>query len=133
MSPQFCPNQLLTKLSLLLFYYRIFWIHKGFVRWLWCIGIVTVVWTISTYLVKWMLCWPVAYTWDKTLSGGKCIKMPAFFAANETINSVIDFVMIALAIRIVTTLKMSFSEKIRLSILFSVGSLYAGIFFFEDV
>lgn len=90
-------------------------------------------WTISTYLVKWMLCWPVAYTWDKPLSGGKCIKMPAFFAANETINSVIDFVMIALAIRIVTTLKMSLSEKIRLSILFSVGSLYAGIFFFEDV
>lgn len=59
--------------------------------------------------------------------------MRAFFAANETINSVIDFVMIALAIRIVATLKMSLSEKIRLSILFSVGSLYAGIFFFEDV
>lgn len=57
--------------------------------------------------------------------------MPEFFAANETINSVIDFVMIALAIRIVTTIKMTLGEKIRLSILFSVGSLYAEIFFFE--
>ncbi|KAJ0115789.1 hypothetical protein J7T55_010612 [Diaporthe amygdali] len=123
MSPQFCPNQLLTKLTLLLFYHRIFWINKRFVRWLWCIGVLTVLWTISVYLVKWMLCWPVAYTWDKTLSGGKCIEIPAFLAASETINSVIDFVMIAMAIRIVATLQMSFSEKFRLSILFSVGSL----------
>lgn len=124
MSPQFCPNQLLTKLTLLLFYHRIFWINKRFVRWLWCIGILTVLWTVSVYLVKWMLCWPVAYTWNKTLSGGKCIEIPAFLAASETINSVIDFVMIAMAIRIVATLQMSFIEKFRLSILFSVGSLY---------
>lgn len=124
MSPQFCPNQLLTKLALLLFYHRIFWINKRFVRWLWGIGILTVLWTISIYLVKWMLCWPVPFTWDKTLPGGTCIDIPIFLAASETINSVIDFVMIAMAIRIVTTLKMSISEKIRLSILFSVGSLY---------
>lgn len=80
-------------------------------------------WTISVYLVKWMMCWPVEYIWNKALPGGKCIKMPVFFAVNESVNSVIDFVMIALAIRIVTTLQMSLYEKIRLSILFSVGSL----------
>ncbi|POS70503.1 hypothetical protein DHEL01_v211099 [Diaporthe helianthi] len=123
MAPQFCPNQLLTKSTLLLFYYRIFSIHKGFVRWLWCIGILTILWTFSAYLVKWIMCWPVAYIWDKSLPGGKCIKMPVFFAVNESVNSAIDFVMIGLAIRIVMSLKMSLYEKIRLSILFSVGSL----------
>lgn len=124
MSPQFCPNQLLTKLALLFFYHRIFWVDKLFVRWLWGIGILTVLWTISAYLVQWMRCWPVPFTWDKTLPGGTCINIPIFLAVNETINSVIDFVMIAMAIRIVTTLRMSLGEKIRLSILFSVGSLY---------
>lgn len=123
MSAQFCPNQLLTKMSLLLFYHRIFWINKKFVRWLWCIGVLVSLWTISVYLVKWMLCWPVSYTWDKALPGGKCIDIPVFLAASETINSLIDFVMIAMAIRIVITLKMSLSEKIRLSVLFSLGSL----------
>lgn len=107
-----------------MFYHRIFWVNKRFVRWLWVIGTLTVLWTISVYLVKWMLCWPVAYTWNKALAGGTCIQIPAFLAASETINSVIDFVMIAMAIRIVTTLQMSVSEKIRLSVLFSVGSLY---------
>lgn len=111
-----------------------FWIHKGFVRWLWCIGILTVLWTITAYLIKWMFCWPVTCIWDKSLPGGKCIKIPVLFAVNEIINSVIDFLMIALAIiRIVSILQMSLYERIRLSILFSVGSLCVATQFHENI
>ena len=60
--------------------------------------------------------------------------MPVLFAVNEIINSVIDFVMIALAIiRIVSTLQMSLYERIRLSILFSVGSLCVAMQFHENI
>lgn len=123
MSPQFCPNQLFTKASLLLLYRRIFWVHKGFVRWLWAIGTVTLLWTISVYLAKWMLCWPIPYTWDKTLPGGTCFNIPVFLAISETVNSVIDFIMLFFAVRIVSTIQITLAEKIKLSILFSLGSL----------
>lgn len=118
------PNQLFTKLSLLFLYRRLFWVRKGSMAWLWVIGVITVLWSISVYLVKWLMCSPVEYTWNKAILTGTCIDIPRFLAASETVNSVLDFVMIALALRIVSTLKMSIPEKIRLSVLFSVGSLY---------
>lgn len=122
MSPQFCPNQLFTKLSLLFLYYRLFWVNKPFVRWLYGIGLVQVAWFISIYVAKWMLCWPVQYTWDKSLSG-RCFDIGPFLAVSEAVNSIVDFVMIALAIKIVQSLHMSTYEKWRLSILFSIGGL----------
>jgi hypothetical protein len=62
-----------------------------------------VLWTISTYLVKWIRCVPEPYNWDKTIPGGKCINTALFLAAaSESVNSVIDFVMLVLAIRIVS-------------------------------
>jgi hypothetical protein len=127
MSPQFCPNQLFAKLSLLFFYHRIFWVDERFSLWLWVVGIVQILWMISVYLAKWMLCWPVAYTWDKTLPGGKCINIPVFLAASETVNSVIDFVMLALAIQVLSNLQISMGEKLRVGVLFSLGTLYVQI------
>lgn len=128
MSPQFCPNQLFAKSSLLFFYHRIFWVNEKTSLWLWVVGIVQVLWTISAYLVKWMLCWPVPYTWDKTLpGGGKCINIPVFLAASETVNSMIDFVMLGLAMQVVYNLHISWGEKLRIGVLFSLGALYVQI------
>ncbi|KAK2603557.1 hypothetical protein QQS21_004237 [Conoideocrella luteorostrata] len=131
MSPQFCPNQLFVKLSLLMFYNRIFWIDKNFTRWLWGVAIAQVLLGIATYVGRWMRCWPVAYTWDRTLLGGSCINIPVFLAINETANSVVDLVMLGLAIRIVSTLHMRTREKIKLSILFSLGGLSAIVGFIK--
>lgn len=123
MSPQFCGNQLFTKLSLLFLYYRIFWVNKTFVRWLYGLGVIQIAWFISAYLVKWMMCWPVQYIWDKTIPGGTCTNIGAFLAASETINSLVDFAMLGLAVWTVQSLKVSRASKWRLSILFSLGGL----------
>ncbi|QKX63161.1 uncharacterized protein TRUGW13939_10330, partial [Talaromyces rugulosus] len=46
-----------------------------------------------------------------------------FLAASETINSVIDFVMLALAIQVISNLQISMGEKLRIGVLFSLGTL----------
>ena len=122
MSPQFCGNQLFTKLSLLFLYYRIFGVDKRFTRWLYVLGGVQIAWFISVYIVKWMLCNPVRYNWDKS-GPGSCIAIGPFLAASETINSAVDFAMLGLAVWIVQSLHMSRSTKWRLSVLFSLGGL----------
>lgn len=76
-----------------MFYHRIFWIQKNFDRGLWGIGIVTVLWSISVYLVKWLMRSPVAYTWDISLPGGTCINISIFLVVSGTINSVLDFIL----------------------------------------
>lgn len=112
-----------TKLSLLFLYYRLFWVNRCFVRWLYGIGLVQIAWLIVKYTAKWLWCSPVRYTWDKTIPGGKCFDIKPFLAVTEATNSIVDFVMIGLAVWIVQTLQMSTYEKLRLSILFTVGGL----------
>ncbi len=123
MSPQYCGNQLFSKLSLVLLYYRLFSIDETFVRWLYGLSILQIGWFISSYITKWLLCTPIAFTWDKS-GTGTCIDTGAFLAASETINSLVDFAMIGLAIWIVQSLRVDTATKWRLSVLFSLGGLY---------
>ncbi|KAI1392108.1 uncharacterized protein F4822DRAFT_389641 [Hypoxylon trugodes] len=131
MSPQFCGNQLFSKLSLFALYYRIFSVNETFLRWIYSLVGLQIAWFISAYVVKWNLCSPAPFAWDKTIEGGTCIDIGAFLAASETINSLVDFAMIGLAVWIVQSLQVDTSTKWRLCILFSLGGLSGVIGFIK--
>ncbi|KAH7322415.1 hypothetical protein B0I35DRAFT_498921 [Stachybotrys elegans] len=131
MSAQYPGNQLFSKLSLLALYHRLFSVNRTFNRWLQGLATLQILWFIGTSTTKYLLCYPVRRIWDLT-ADGSCINIGAFLAATESVNSLIDFAMIGLAVWIISTLQMSKSTKRKLNILFSIGSL-SGIIGFVKI
>jgi large-conductance mechanosensitive channel len=116
MAAQFCLQQLFAKLSILALLYRFFFVDVVFVRAIYVTG------TIVTYVLHWVECTPPARLWNPKLKG-HCLNAPAFLAAGESINSVVDFVIVGLAIYMVQHLHLRASVKAKLAILFGLGSM----------
>jgi hypothetical protein len=127
MGPQFCMQQLFAKLSILWLYYRLFHVNEAFLYCVWGLGIIQTAWSIATYLVHWLECIPTAKLWEPTLDG-YCINSPAFLAAGETPNSLVDFAMIVLAIWMVQSLRIKTAVKIKLFVIFIMGGLCVPLF-----
>jgi hypothetical protein len=123
MAAQFCLQQLFAKLSILALFYRFFFVDVKFVRAVYAVGAVQVVWSIVTYMLHWFECTPPAKLWTPKMKGS-CLNAPAFLAAGESINSVVDFVIVGLAIYMVQHLHLKTAVKAKLAILFGLGSLY---------
>jgi large-conductance mechanosensitive channel len=122
MAAQFCLQQLFAKLSILALLYRFFFVDVVFVRAIYVTGTVQVIWSIVTYVLHWVECTPPARLWNPKLKG-HCLNAPAFLAAGESINSVVDFVIVGLAIYMVQHLHLRASVKAKLAILFGLGSM----------
>lgn len=122
MSAQFCMQQLFAKWSLLFLYYRLFHPHRLVTRCIYFLAIVQLLWSIGTYLAHWLVCTPPAKLWNPKLPG-QCINEPILLAVGETINSLVDFAMVIMAVYIVQSLQMKRSTKTALSVLFALGSL----------
>ncbi|KAJ8064944.1 hypothetical protein OCU04_007248 [Sclerotinia nivalis] len=131
MAAQFCMQQLFAKLSLLFLYYRLFYVNRSFVRCIYFLGIVQLLWSIATYVAHYLECTPPQKLWNPALPG-HCLNAPAFLAAGETPNSLTDFAMVGLAIWMVQSLQMKTSVKVKLSVLFGLGGL-AGILGFVKI
>jgi large-conductance mechanosensitive channel len=122
MAAQFCLQQLFAKLSILALFYRFFFVDVKFVRAIYAVGTVQVIWSIVTYMLHWFECTPPAKLWTPKMKGS-CLNAPAFLAAGESINSVVDFVIVGLAIYMVQQLHLRTAVKARLAVLFGLGSL----------
>ncbi|KAM7193009.1 hypothetical protein V8F33_008057 [Rhypophila sp. PSN 637] len=106
--PLFALNQLLTKMSVLLFYHRTFGVRRGY-----RIGIY-----VSAAVV--VACLEPAWTMESTVAGG------------ETTNSAMDFVLVVQAWLMIQPLRMSVSTKWKLFTLFAAGAL-AGLAGFAKI
>ena len=115
-------NQTFAKLSLLTFYYRIFSVNRSFVRWVYSIGTVQIMWCIAMVFVRLFQCKPIAAAYNPTIKG-TCLNSQILLAVGDSINSAIDFVMVGMAVWMVVQLKMSTASKLKLSILFALGGL----------
>lgn len=122
MAAQFCLQQLFAKFSLLFLYYRIFSVSVAFNRAVYTLGAIQLCWSIATYVAHWLECTPPAKLWNPELPGS-CIDGPALLAGGETINSLVDFFLVGLAIWMVQALQMKLSVKIKLAVLFAIGGL----------
>jgi len=118
----FGPQQTLAKLSLLIFYYRVFSINRTFLRLSYFIGTLQIMYCISWIFTSIWMCNPIKKTWEP-LTPGSCLDLSIVLAVCESINSTIDFTMVGMAIYIVRELKTSKANKYKLGTLFAFGGL----------
>ncbi|KAJ5965371.1 hypothetical protein N7481_012085 [Penicillium waksmanii] len=110
-----------TKLSLLLLYYRIFGVVRGF-RWtLYTSFFLVIAYFISCTIVSIDSCAPVSKFWDPSLPG-YCIDEVAFFRWNGFANLALDILVLCLPYPMAWRLQTSVRQKLILTGIFLLGS-----------
>ncbi|KAI0013519.1 hypothetical protein F4779DRAFT_564124 [Xylariaceae sp. FL0662B] len=120
--PFYPLNQCFAKFSILYLYYRLFSVNKVFVRWTYIIGASQITISILTLFINLFSCIPVSYSWDFD-EDGWCLDQAAVFAGTESVNSAVDLAMLVLSCFIVHELRLKMSTKLKLGVIFLVGSL----------
>lgn len=113
----------LIKLSILLFYRRIFGMT-------WMIGLcmfLTAGYFIACNVAFLVCCRPVSYYWSKYIdpAGGKCVfPLYPFYLGNAAANVITDVLILLLPIPLTWKLQMRTSQKILIVGIFLLGGLY---------
>lgn len=114
----------LVKLTLLLFYLRIF--PKPIIRKLiWATVVFDIVWAFAFIVASIFQCQPISYywmSWDKE-HVGKCININALAWTNAIISLVMDVWMLVLPLYEIFQLQLSWRKKIGVAFMFFVGTL----------
>ncbi|OQE00555.1 hypothetical protein PENVUL_c050G08103 [Penicillium vulpinum] len=114
------------RLAILLLYMEIFPGNKKF---FWCataVGCLVLLYWVSAILTIALLCRPVAYNWDHTISGS-CGDVLKIQYASAGFNMGIDLGVVLLPLPIVWRLQMSSRKKTGVTASFAIGVLTAGI------
>jgi hypothetical protein len=115
-------NQTFSKLSLLFLYHRIFSLDKIFSIMVIAVGTIQISWGISMFFARVFACTPIYHFWDR-LTPGTCISGNGLLVGPEVVNSLVDFIMVGMAVWVVQKLNMSTKYKWKLSILFALGCM----------
>jgi hypothetical protein len=115
------------KFSILFLCRRIFYSDKKFRKANTFVGLLCLLWFIAATLGCSLVCIPPRKFWLPDVDG-TCVKLQDWIAAIEAPNSAIDFIMIALPIRVVKDLRLSWWHKLALSMTFILGGLYVQVF-----
>lgn len=113
---------MLPKLAILGFYLRIF-VLKSFRRTVYALIGIVILTFLATGLTAVFQCIPLQYIWDKTIPGGHCINVLAFYRWISLPNIITDAMMLALPIPMVWKLNTSAGKKFGLTIGFLTGSM----------
>lgn len=111
------------KLSVLIFYHRIFPM-RAFRNISIAIGVLSIVWFIIYVFLIAFLCRPLAFWWDKSIPGGKCIdaKASAYYGTSP-LDIVTNFAILILPLPYLWKLQMQRAKKIAISFIFLLASL----------
>ncbi|KAL5380745.1 hypothetical protein DPSP01_007546 [Paraphaeosphaeria sporulosa] len=110
------------KLVVVILYLRVFTnkLERGIAWGLFGVIIATF---ISFFVATCVQCTPFAYSWDKSIPGGRCFDTVAFAYSSSVPNIVTDLVVVFLPIRTVLDLKISTVRKTGLMLIFLTGSV----------
>ncbi|KAF2840510.1 hypothetical protein M501DRAFT_901202, partial [Patellaria atrata CBS 101060] len=113
----------LPKLSVLVFYLRIFFEDKVRRAIYLVMGIVSLAFIINLILV-FTACIPLAYRWDKCIEGGRCfVKATTAYTATSLPNIITDIDVLLLPLPTLLKLQISMAKKIGLIVTFILSSL----------
>ncbi|KAJ5698601.1 hypothetical protein N7462_000606 [Penicillium macrosclerotiorum] len=112
-------NLVWTKLSILLMYYRIFR-FPYFKTWAYVIGGFVIIWVICITFLFIFICVPVQKIWNPQIPG-RCINQVGTWIANAVSTIATDIAILLLPIPQVWKLQLRTSEKIAVSVAFSLG------------
>lgn len=114
-------NAVVTKISLLLLYYRIFGVVVRFRIALYISAFLVSGYWVACTVVAIAGCSPISKNWDK-LGPGKCIDEINFFRWNGICNLIIDVLVLCLPMPMVWRLKIDLKQKLVLSAIFGLGA-----------
>lgn len=101
-----------------------FWSDRTFVRWVYILATIHVCWFITFFFFLLFLCTPVSKWWDVAgTQPGYCVDGNAVLVPEETINSTINFALVALTVVVIRKLKITKHLRIKLAFVFVVGGL----------
>ena len=112
----------LPKLVLLLFYIRIF-SNPRFKQAVCAVASFVIAWCPAVLFTAIFQCSPVPFAWDKSISGGTCINVLAFYRYIAVPIVLSDVAVLVLPLPIIWQLHMSAKQKLALSGVFLLGSL----------
>ncbi|KAH8668813.1 hypothetical protein BX600DRAFT_435330 [Xylariales sp. PMI_506] len=117
------PSIFCIKTSIIIFYARIF-PTRSIQICAWGIWIYTMLWTIEAFLSSMLECIPVAYFWDKTLSG-HCVANPLvrIGLTNGVLSTAGDIFILIMPMPLLVTLQMNSKRRFGLLAIFTVGIL----------
>jgi hypothetical protein len=70
-----------------------------------------------------MICQPVAFNWDPTISGGKCGDTAVAYISMHVSNVIIDMTIALLPVPVLWGLKMNTGKRMAIIFMFALGSL----------
>lgn len=114
----------LIKISILLFYYRLFGVRKGFKRVIYFALTLVTCWCIATVLLNLLQCIPVKAAWIRPYPNSKCINNNASLLGTAITNVTIDLAILVLPIEPIWRLNLTLRKKLALTAIFCVGALY---------
>ncbi|KAI9692939.1 MAG: hypothetical protein M1822_004934 [Bathelium mastoideum] len=117
----------LIKVSIALFYRRIF----GEIRYMRhatnIIAAFSVAWGVMFVVVLGLQCQPLSSMWDKSIKNYHCIKQMLFCLIGSAMNVFTDFVLLALPLHAVWKLQMSTQTKLQISVILGLASFACGV------
>ncbi|CAL5866686.1 uncharacterized protein PFLUO_LOCUS896 [Penicillium psychrofluorescens] len=115
-------TQTVTKVSVLLLYYRVFGVHARFRIAAYITGGIVIAWWISCFFATMFTCIPLKALWDTSIKNKTCIDMRKFGIANGSFNMITDIMVVALSVPMVWSLQLSQKKKILISGAFGMGT-----------
>lgn len=110
------------KTSILAYYKRIFSVRQFRVA-VYAVGALVLAWWIAVVLISIFSCKPIHGFWNKEINP-TCVNTKKFYIGNAVPNIFTDVLILAMPIRMVWTLQTTRPQKVSLSFIFLLGSLY---------
>ncbi|KAH7131840.1 hypothetical protein B0J11DRAFT_599848 [Dendryphion nanum] len=111
------------KCTLLLLYWRNFSTAALYfkVMW-WATCVLSIGYSVAGVFVSLFGCSPMAYAWDPTIPGGRCIDKSTYYVVHGWLNAVTDLAILVIPLPVVWKLQLTVYQKITLTCLFVLGS-----------
>jgi hypothetical protein len=116
-----------TKLSIIATYVRIF--PNGPLRYsIAAIGVVVIIFWITSIFCIIFTCIPVQAAWDYTITDAKCIHILDYFYTSAGVNIATDLLLCFLPLPTIWRLQMPKAQRVVVCIIFGMGTLYVNLY-----
>lgn len=113
----------LPKIAIIFMYIQVFNWRNTRRRVAWALVAINASLAISLVGAACFQCIPLAYWWDRSIPGGRCFDIQAFFHAQSVPGFILDLFIMALPLQSIWELKLPLIKKIALALIFLIASL----------
>lgn len=117
------PILALVKSSVLIFLSRLFGQKDGVRRFIFWLNVANIAQMVAVFLAIMLQCLPIAFNWDLSIRGGRCVDRRVLYTCTAVLNIVTDLLVLGLPVWIFVDLKIPRRTKFALLFVFLLGFL----------